>query len=217
MSLSCTLIISSVFPGTPVCNFALQGSQLVMYGWLVRSLRLRSVCLRTQGLTCWVVTWMLQIGVGLRRLSWWLLSCSPSGFFKGVVGLFVPCSSQEAMHGVEASSLSQGSLLRRSSAIVAPVWSRKQPVAHGSTVLSLLDGTDGCDPSFCIVWFRLRLMRRYLAYHSEQSHRVYRIMAVPVKGARGMGLFICCWRVLLRLGLRGIPMFLVGPVLGCLV
>ena len=45
-----------------------------------------------------------------------------------------------ALHGVEASSLSHGSLLKLRSAIVAAVWSRGQPLAHGSTVLSLLAG-----------------------------------------------------------------------------
>ena len=70
-----------------------------------------------------------------------------------------------ALHAVEASAFSHCSLLKLRSAIVAAVWSRRQPLAHGSTV-------------FCIVWFRIRLMRRYLAYHSEQLRRVWRIMTV---------------------------------------
>ena len=37
------------------------------------------------------------------------------------------------------------------------VWSRKQPLASSGAVLGFLDGPHGCDPSFCIVWFRFRL------------------------------------------------------------
>ena len=37
------------------------------------------------------------------------------------------------------------------------VWSRRQPLASVGAVLSLLDGPTGCDPAFCIVWFRFRL------------------------------------------------------------
>ena len=76
----------------------------------------------------------------------------------------------------------QGCLLKLLSAIVAAVRSRRQPLAHGSTVVSLLDGTEGCDPGFCAIWFRFRIMRRYLAYHSEQLRRIYRIVAISSEG-----------------------------------
>ena len=52
--------------------------------------------------------------------------------------------------------------------------------------MSLLDGTEGCDPGFCAIWFRFRIMRRYLAYHSEQLRRIYRIMAIS-SGGPGQG------------------------------
>ena len=39
-----------------------------------------------------------------------------------------------------------------------------QPLAKTGAVLSLLDGPPGCDPAFCVVWFRFRTLRRYLAY-----------------------------------------------------
>ena len=59
-----------------------------------------------------------------------------------------------ALHGVEASAFSEDSLRQLLSAIVSAVWSHRQPLAHGSIVLSLLDGIDGFDPGFCIcpVW-----------------------------------------------------------------
>ena len=47
-------------------------------------------------------------------------------------------------------------------AICRVVWSRRQPLANVGAVLSLLDGPTGCDPAFCVVWFRFRLLRRYL-------------------------------------------------------
>ena len=95
--------------------------------------------------------------------------------------------SAGALHGVEASALSQNSLRKLRSALVAAVRSRTQVLAHGSTVESLLDGIDGCDPGFCAVQFRFRLMRRYLACHSEQLRRIYRIMAVSSEGVPGRG------------------------------
>ena len=40
------------------------------------------------------------------------------------------------------------------SAVRRVVWSRRQPFANVGAVLSLLDGPTGCDPAFCVVWFR---------------------------------------------------------------
>ena len=42
------------------------------------------------------------------------------------------------------------SLLKLRSALVSAVWSERQPLAHGGSILSLLDGLEGCDPGFCI-------------------------------------------------------------------
>ena len=61
----------------------------------------------------------------------------------------------------------------------------QQPLAHGSTVLSLLDGTDGCDLGFSIVWFRFRLMRRCLAFQSELLCRIYSIVTIACEGEPG--------------------------------
>ena len=64
-----------------------------------------------------------------------------------------------ALHGIEASE----SLRNLRSSICRVVWSRRQPLASVGAVLSLLDGPTGCGPAFCVVWFRFRLLRRYLA------------------------------------------------------
>ena len=50
-------------------------------------------------------------------------------------------------------------------AFLRVAWSRRQSFASVGAVLSLLDGPSGCDPAFCVVWFRFRMMRRYLAYY----------------------------------------------------
>ena len=41
---------------------------------------------------------------------------------------------------------------------------RGQSLANLGAVLSLLDGPSGCDPAFYVVWFRFRMLRRFLAY-----------------------------------------------------
>ena len=43
-------------------------------------------------------------------------------------------------------------------------------------MLSLLDGPHGCDPAFCVVWFRFRILRRYLAYRPGEVPRVCRLL-----------------------------------------
>ena len=67
------------------------------------------------------------------------------------------------VHGIEASLLASDSLRKLRSSIRRVVWSRRQPLASVGAVLSLLDGPTGCDPAFGVVWFRFRLLRRYLA------------------------------------------------------
>ena len=65
--------------------------------------------------------------------------------------------------------------------------------------LSLLDGPAGCDPAFCVVWFRFRLLRRYLALWPEDVGGVYRLLW-SVRAALGMVLSTFSLLVLLRLG-----------------
>ena len=86
---------------------------------------------------------MLLVGVGLPRLRlafgwlseglrWWLLSIWILREGVGVRAMFI----SGALHGVEASSLSQGSSAQ---------------AAFRCTVLCLLDGTDGCGFLHCLV------------------------------------------------------------------
>ena len=67
------------------------------------------------------------------------------------------------------------------------VWSRRQPLAGVGAVLSLMDGPTGCDPLFCVVWFRFRLLRRYLALWPAEVGRVYRLLEMVSEGCPGHG------------------------------
>ena len=86
------------------------------------------------------------------------LDFSWSGF-RVVRSMYLPA----ALHGIEASFLASDSLRKLRSSIHRVVWSRRQPLVSVGAVLSLLDGPTGCDPAFCVVWFRFRLLRWYLA------------------------------------------------------
>ena len=92
-----------------------------------------------------------------------------------------------ALHGVEASLLASDSLRRLRSSVCGAVWSRRQPLANVGAVLSLLDGPTGCDPCFCEVWFRFRLLRRYLALWPAEVGRIYRIWGMIGEGCPGHG------------------------------
>ena len=78
---------------------------------------------------------------------------------------------------------------RLRSAICKVVWSRRQPLANVGAVLCLLDGPTGCDPAFCVVWFRFRLLRRYLALWPAEVGRVYRLLEMVSNGCPGHGPF----------------------------
>ena len=69
-----------------------------------------------------------------------------------------------ALHGIEASLLASDSLRMVRSTMLGVVWSRFQPLASVGAVLSLLDGPTGCDPAFCVIWFRFRLLRRFFLH-----------------------------------------------------
>ena len=56
-------------------------------------------------------------------------------------------------------------------------------MASVGAVLSLLDGPSGCDHAFCVVWFRFRLLRRYL----PEVGRVYRLSDLVREGSPGHG------------------------------
>ena len=78
-------------------------------------------------------------------------------------------------------------LRRLRSAVCRVVWSRRQPLANVGAVLSLLDGPSGCDPAFCVVWFRFPLLRRYLALWPAEVGRVYRLLDMVSDGCPGHG------------------------------
>ena len=92
-----------------------------------------------------------------------------------------------ALHGIEASLLASESLRKLRSSIHRVVWSRRQPMASVGAVLSLLDGPTRCDPAFCLVWFRFRLLRRYLALWPSEDGRVYPLLEMVGEGCPGRG------------------------------
>ena len=135
------------------------------------------------------------------------------GRVRVVRSMFLPA----ALHGIEASLLASDSLRKLRSTIRRVLWSCGQPLAIVGAVLSLLDGPTGCDPAFCVVWFRFRLLRRYLALWPAEVGRVYRILGWFMKVVLGMVLFIFFPLVLLKLVFDGILVSLLGLDLACLL
>ena len=107
------------------------------------------------------------------------LSLDFHGKIRVVRSMYLPA----ALHGIEASLHASDSLRKLRSSIHSVVWSRRQPLAGVGAVLKLLDGPTGCDPAFCVVWFRFRLLRRYLALWLAEVGRVYRFWRWRVKAA----------------------------------
>ena len=60
-------------------------------------------------------------------------------------------------------------------------------MASVGAVLILLDGPTRCDPAFCVVWFRFRLLRRYLALWTAQVLRVYCLLEMVGEGCPRRG------------------------------
>ena len=88
-----------------------------------------------------------------------------------------------ALHGVEASHLSQSNLLMLRAAFVRACWSRRLTLAHTGTVLGMLDGAECIVPSACVVWYRFRVLRRYLAYRPLETARVGWLLDLVSNGA----------------------------------
>ena len=105
------------------------------------------------------------------------------GRMRVVRSMYLPA----ALHGIEASLLASETLRKLRSAIRGVVWSRRQLLASVGSVLSMLDGPTGCDPAFCVVWFRFRLLRRYLALWLAEVGRVYRLLAMVSEGCPEIG------------------------------
>ena len=130
---------------------------------------------------CTLVAWVLAV---LRVV--WLVSALPLGY-QGKLRILRTMYVPAALHGVEASHLSQGSLLKLRAAFVRACWSSRLTLAHTGTVLGMLDGPEFVDPVACIVWFRFRLMRRYLAYRLVEVAWVGRLLDLVSGGAPGHG------------------------------
>ena len=121
----------------------------------------------------WSATLAARVRLVLARLV--LIFALPLDFhgrIRVVRSMFLPA----ALHGVEATLLASSSLLKLRSAVCRVVWSRRQPLANVGAVLSMLDGPSGCDPLFCVVWFRFRLFRRFLALWPSRVGRAYRLL-----------------------------------------
>ena len=114
----------------------------------------------------------------------WLVSALPLGYH-GKLRILRTMYVTAALHGVEASHLSQGGLFKLRAAFVRACWSSKMTLAHTGTVLGMLDGPKCVDPNACIVWYRFRLMRRYLAYRPFEAARIGRLLDFVSSGAPG--------------------------------
>ena len=120
-----------------------------------------------------------------------------------------------ALHGIEASLLASDSLRKLRSSIHRVVWSRRQPLADVGAVLRLLDGPTGCDPAFCVVWFRCRLLRRYLALWPAEVGRVYRLLEMVGEGCPRHDPIHLLTASAAEMGFGGILLFLPGFGLDC--
>ena len=114
------------------------------------------------------------------------------------------------LHAAEASYVFSSSISAFRAAIVRAVWSSKMPLANAIAILNLLDGPVGVDPAFHIVWSRLRMMRRYLAYNPDEEFRIFRLLDLISRRLRVMVPFICFLSLLLTWGLLGMERSEVG-------
>ena len=132
----------------------------------------------------WSSTLATRVRLVLSRLVFiFILPLDFHGRVRVVRSVYLPA----ALHGIEASFLASESLRKLRSAVRKVVWSRRQPFANVGAVLSLLDGPTGCDPAFCVVWDRFRLLRRYLALWPAEVGRVYRLLDMVGEGCPGHG------------------------------
>ena len=176
----------------------LLGSPLVMSVWFPSKCVLLS--------TSWKVRkdmkdWVLSLGIiGLSDLMSGILEGHLDTTFRGWSSIFThpldflgwirvvrSMCLPAGLHRIEASLLPSDSLRKLRSSIHRVVWSRRQPLASIGAVFSLMDGPTGCDLAFCVVWFRFRLLRRYLALWPVNVRRVYRLLEMIGKGALGHG------------------------------
>ena len=124
-------------------------------------------------------------------------------------------SVHDYLHGIEASFLAVSSLRRLRSSFFKVAWSRRQPLANTNTMLSLLDGPQGCDPAYC-VFFRCRMIRSYLAHRPSAVSRVYRLLERVMEWGLGHGPIHLLVASAAEFGFLWDHTCLVGCVLGCL-
>ena len=79
--------------------------------------------------------------------------------------MFIP----GALRGIEASFLAEAGLRKLRVAVVWVAWSRRQSLANPA------------------VWFRFRMLRRFLAYRPGEVARVYRLLEHAADGCPGHG------------------------------
>ena len=132
----------------------------------------------------WSATLAARVRLVISRLV--LIFALPLDFHgrvRVVRSMYLPA----ALHGIEASLLVSDSLRKLRSSVHMVVWSRRQCLARVGAVFSLLDGPTGCDPAFCVVWFRFRLLRRCLALWPAEGGRDYRLLEMVGEGCPGHG------------------------------
>ena len=132
----------------------------------------------------WSSTLAARVCLVISRLVlFFILPLDFHGRVRVVRSMYLPA----AQHGIESSLLASASLRKLRSSVCRVVWSRRQPMASFGAVLSLLDGPTGCDPAFCVVWFRFRLFRRYLSLWPAEVGWVYRLLEMVSEGSPGHG------------------------------
>ena len=132
----------------------------------------------------WSSTLATRVRLVIARLM--LVFALPLNFherLRVIRSMFIP----GALHGIEVSFLAEASLRNLRTAIVRVVWSRRKSLADPGAVLSLLDGPSGCDPAFCVVWFRFRMLRRYLVCRPGEVFRIFRLLGHAADGCLGHG------------------------------
>ena len=128
--------------------------------------------------------WVARVVAVLRVV--WIVSALPLDY-RGKLRILRTMYIPAALHGIEASLLSQSHVLKLRAAFVRACWSSKLTLAHTGTVLGMLDGPECADPAVCIVWFRFRMLRRYLAYRPLEIARIGRLLELVSNGAPGHG------------------------------
>ena len=108
----------------------------------------------------------------------WMVSALPLDY-RGKLRILRTMYIPVALHGIEASLLSQSNLLK--------LRSSNLTLAHSGTEFGMLDGPEFVDPSAKIIWYRFRLLRRCLAYMPVESDRIGRLLDLVSNCAPGHG------------------------------